>query len=231
MQAGKLETPAPKFWTTTYGAINPVEDDNLVAQSLGVMGGWAESEVDLLGGLLQEGATVVEVGSEYGAHALCLARIVGESGQVHVLEPDRMTHLQLCANVAINRVSNIHAHLAPRDGKRGIGLKALNLDALHLVKVNEEGAISALLADAKELIVEHKPYLYFRLSSPKQARDEVEAIKRLGYRCWSHVAYLDGAGEQGSGGARHFPGWAHLNVIAVPMEAGAEADFAHLREI
>lgn len=231
MQAGNAETAPPRFWTTPYGEINSVDDDNLVAQSLGAMRSWAESELDFLGGLLQEGATVVEVGSEYGAHALCLASIVGESGQVHVLEPDRMTHLQLCANVAINRVSNIHAHFTPKDGKRGVGLRALELDALHLVKVNEEGAISPILAEGKELILKHKPYLYFRLSSPKQSRDEVEAIKRLGYRCWSHVAYLDGVGEQGEKDVRHFPGWAHLNVIAAPMEAGAEADFAHLREI
>lgn len=231
MQAGKLETSPPRFWTTAYGVINTVDDDNLVTRSLGAMGEWAESEVDLLGGLLQEGATVVEIGSEYGAHALCLAQIVGDSGEVHVLESDRMVHLQLCANAAINRVPNIHAHLSPKDGKRGGGLKALDLEALHLLKVNTEGAMSALLADAKDLILEHKPYLYFRLGSPKQSRAEVDAVRGLGYRCWSHVAYLDGGDEKGSGGTKYFPGWAHLNVIAAPIEAGAEVDFSHLREI
>lgn len=228
---GGVVQAGPKFWKTTYGVMNAVSDDNVITSSLEQHGQWVESELDLLSGLLQEGATVVEVGSEYGAHALCLSRVVGDAGEVHVLESDRLVHLQLCANMALNGVRNVYAHL-PLKGKQAYpNIRNLDLAALHCVKVNATGTLVDFLADARELIRQHKPYVYFRLDSPVQAREEVAAIKALGYRCWSHIAYWQGMSGDAGNDASLFPGWAHQNVIAAPLESGVDADFAHLREI
>lgn len=221
----------PKFWKTAYGVMNAVSDENVITSSLARHGQWVESELDLLSGLLQEGATVVEIGSEYGAHALCFSRVVGATGEVHVLEADRLVHLQLCANIALNGIQNVHAHLPGRAKRTQPDIRNLDLAALHCVKVNAVGVLGDFLADAKDLIRQHKPYLYFRLGSPTQAREDVGAVKALGYRCWSHIAYLHGLSDPAGNDTASFPGWAHQNVIAAPLESGVEADFAHLREI
>jgi len=220
---------APKFWKTPYGVVNAVPDENVITESLARQGRWVESELDFLSELLPEGATVVEIGGEYGVHALCLSKVVGAAGEVHVLEQDRLLHLQMCANLALNGVVNVHAHLSPKGRRAYSNLRDLELPALHCVKVNPTGVLDGVLSDARELIRLRKPYLYFRLGSPQLARDEVKAVKALGYRCWSHIAYLQGAAA--SADASAFPGWAHQNVVAVPLESGMDADFAHLREI
>ncbi|QQP97037.1 hypothetical protein JHW38_02985 [Lysobacter enzymogenes] len=222
----------PKFWRTPYGVINAVPEDNVVTESLARHGRWVESELDFLGELLPEGATVVEVGGEYGAHALCLSRVVGATGEVHVLEQDRLLHLQTCANIALNGVVNVYAHL-PAKGRRAYSsLRDLDLTALHCIKVNPTGVLDGLLAEVKDLVRQHKPYLYFRLGSPHAAREEIRAVKALGYRCWSHIAYLHAAADPAAApDAVAFPGWAHQNVIAAPQESGLDADFSHLREI
>ncbi|MEH6420527.1 hypothetical protein [Pseudomonas sp. CGJS7] len=232
MQSTEATTPVvPKFWKTAYGVINAVADENVITESLGKHGRWVESELDFLSGLLPEGATVVEIGGEYGAHALCLSKVVGAEGEVHVLEQDRLLHLQICANVALNGVVNVHAH-QPVKGRRAYSnLRDLELTSLHCLKVNPTGVLESVLADAKELVRRCKPYLYFRLGSPQLAREEVGIVKALGYRCWSHIAYLQSGADAGATGAA-FPGWAHQNVIAAPSESvGMDTDFAHLREI
>ncbi|MDR2871511.1 MAG: hypothetical protein LBV45_03140 [Xanthomonadaceae bacterium] len=231
MQATNDSTHAtPKFWKTLYGMINIVPDENLITSSLENYGEWAENELDLLSELLQEGAVIVEMGSEYGVHALCLSHTVGDSGEIHVLEADRMIHLQLCANIAINGLNNVYPHLTS-NRKRELTLEDLDLNGFQLLKVNTPGKLLSILARDKECLNKHKPYIYFRLSSPQQARKEVEAIKALGYRCWSHIAYLYNPDNQADNPVDLFPGWAHQNIIAVPVELEMEADFEHLREI
>ncbi|MDR1076322.1 MAG: hypothetical protein LBL59_08535 [Xanthomonadaceae bacterium] len=220
----------PKFWKTLYGVINAVPDENAVTCSLENYGEWVENELDLLTELLQEGATVVEVGSEYGAHTLCLSQTVGSGGEVHVMESDRLVHLQLCANIALNSLNNVYAYLSS-NRKREMTVDELDLGAFQLLKVNTPGALVNVLTGGRELVQKHKPYIYFRLSSPQQAQKEVAALKALGYRCWSHMAYLYNPENQASNQTNYFPGWAHQNIIAAPLESGMGADFEHLREI
>lgn len=230
METGsKLSKVTPKFWNTRYGVINAVPDDNMVARSLDRYGEWAESELDLLSGVLQEGSTALQVGAEYGVHALWLAQTLGPEGEVHVFEPNRLGHLQLCANAALNGVVNIYGYVTGAEAKRDISVDALNLPGLQLIKVNPTGTLLSILGGASDTIRKLKPYLYFRVGSPELAVAEVAAVKKLGYRCWSHVAYLYNPANATGNASDMFAGWAHQNVIAAPIESGVEFD--DLREI
>ncbi|WP_158982777.1 hypothetical protein [Lysobacter panacisoli] len=163
----KLNKITPKFWNTRYGAINAVSDDNMIVHSLERYGEWAESELDLLSGVLQEGATVLQVGAEYGAHALWLSQTVGPEGEVHVFDADRMANLQLCANAALNGVANIYGYVTGAESKRDVIVDALSLEKLQLIKINPTGTLQSVLGGAGDSIRKHKPYLYFRVGSPE----------------------------------------------------------------
>jgi FkbM family methyltransferase len=237
----------PRLWNTRYGLATAIPADNPAARSLQLYGEWAEQEIDLLSGLIQDGQTVLEFGGEYGAHTLWLAQAVGSEGEVHVAEPTRLAFQLLCANVAINGLQNVYTHarwlgrgkghaalssLPGRVMQKNVGeenvrtgtVDELALESLHLVKMNVPGALIDLLAGAAETIRRHRPVIYARLSGIERAEEEVQALKDLGYRCWSHVPYLFNTDNHAKHAANVFPGCVSQNVIASPVEGRFELD-------
>ena len=233
----------PPFWSTRYGIATSVALDNAAARSLQAYGEWAEQETTLLSALLDEGQTVLEFGGDFAAHALWMSQVVGPLGQVHLAEPRRIRFQQACANVAINGLDNVFTHpvwlgrgkgqaslasLTPV-GRAGTDEKvriatvdSLRLDALHLLKINLSHALVDTLAGAGETIRTHRPLIYARLTGLDEAQSEVEAIKALGYRVWSHVPYLYNADNHSGSDVNIFPGVVQQNVIAAPADGHFE---------
>jgi FkbM family methyltransferase len=236
----------PRLWNTRYGLVTAVPAENPAARSLQLYGEWAEQEIDLLSGVIQEGQTVLEFGADYGAHTLWLAQAVGETGQVHVAEPARIPFQLLCANVAINGLPNVYTHARWLGGSKGQAplstltgrlmhrgedetarlttVDDLELEALHLIKMNVPGALLDLIAGAVETIRKHRPMIYARLTGIERAEEEVQAIKDLGYRCWSHAPYLFNRDNHAGHKGNIFPGCVSQNVIAAPVESRFEFD-------
>ena len=61
---------------------------------------------------VRPGWTVLEIGANMGAHTPSLAKMVGASGAVHAFEPQRILFQILCANVAINALTNVYTYHA-----------------------------------------------------------------------------------------------------------------------
>jgi FkbM family methyltransferase len=243
----KKSESSPRLWTTRYGMMTSIAPKNPVVRSLQRYGEWAEQELNLLSGLIQEGQSVLEFGGEYGAHTLWFAQAVGEEGAVHVAEPRRLPLQQLCANVAINQLTNVYTHSrwlgrsvaqvslsslpggVLQDGEQDEtvttdNVDGLELDSLHLLKINLPGSLIDLLLGAAETIRKHRPIIYYRLSGIEQVEAEVQAIKELGYRCWSHTPYLYNADNHAGESANIFPGCVQQNVIASPVESRFELE-------
>jgi FkbM family methyltransferase len=81
-------------------------------------GEYSELEWEVLDQLIQPGATVVEVGANIGCHTIPIARKVGPGGRVIAVEPQRIVHQYLSANVSLNMLDNVECHWA------GCGAKA-----------------------------------------------------------------------------------------------------------
>ena len=240
-------TPQPDtahpFWTTRYGIAAAVAGDSPVARSLQLYGEWAEHETTLLSGLIEEGQTVLEFGSDFAAHALWMSQVVGPRGEVHIAEPRRIRFQQACANVAINGLDNVFTHpvwlgrgkgsatldTLTRDGKPGAHeririatVDSLRLETLHLLKVNQPHALVDVLAGATDTLRTHRPLIYARLSGLDAAQLEVDALKALGYRAWSHVPYLFNHDNHAGVETNIFPGMVQQNVIAAPADSRFE---------
>ena len=91
-----------------YGLTLFNSNDMYVGKSLDQYGEYAEGEIDLFKELVKEGDTVYDIGANIGSHTLALARIVGEEGVVAAFEPQRQVYYALCANIALNNLSNVH---------------------------------------------------------------------------------------------------------------------------
>src|SRR5262252_6457145 len=82
-------------------------NDAFVGKSLMEYGEFSQGEVDLLQAVVKPGSTVLDVGANIGALTIPLARMVGPQGTVFAYEPQRMCYYLLCANVALNNLSNV----------------------------------------------------------------------------------------------------------------------------
>lgn len=239
-----------RMWNTRYGVMNAVASDCLTVRSLSQLGEWMEQELDLLSTFVEEGQTVVEFGADYGAHTLWLSRAVGAQGEVHTAEPRRLEFQQLCANLAINGLTNVHTMpvwlgrhssqarlmdllpnlgLSANERVRVTNVDSLGLEALHLLKVNQPGTLEGILGGADDTVRKHRPVIYLRLGTMEQSFSEIKAIRELGYRCWSHLPYVFNRENYSDQSDNIFPGHVFQNVIATPIEG--RLSFDHLHEI
>lgn len=91
-----------------YGQMVFNVNDTYIGRSLDVYGEYSEGEVELFRQILKPGSVVIEAGANMGAHTLALARLVTKSGVVIAFEPQRILFQTLCANLALNSVSNVY---------------------------------------------------------------------------------------------------------------------------
>ncbi|HTP96296.1 MAG TPA: FkbM family methyltransferase, partial [Burkholderiales bacterium] len=94
-------------------------NDQYVGRSLLEYGEFSEYETELFRQLLRPGDCVVEAGANIGAHTLFLAQAVGRAGTVHAFEPQRIVFQTLCANLALNELTNVRAYHAALGEARG----------------------------------------------------------------------------------------------------------------
>ena len=84
-------------------------DDTAIGKLLDTYGEFREPEVEILDELVSRGDFVVEVGANIGALTVPLAQFVGEKGHVIAFEPQHILFQNLCANLALNGLTNVRA--------------------------------------------------------------------------------------------------------------------------
>jgi FkbM family methyltransferase len=103
-----------------YGTMMYNIHDAYIGRSLDLYGEFSEGEADLFRRIVRPGMVVVEVGANIGAHTVLLAQLVGPSGRVWAFEPQRIVFQTLCANVALNSLTNVdcrHAAVGEEPGE------------------------------------------------------------------------------------------------------------------
>ena len=85
------------------------QNDMYIGRSFDEYGEFSEGEIAMFREIVSEGDVVVEAGGNIGAHTIALAKLAGESGQVFSFEPQRLVFQTLCANLALNSLSNVEA--------------------------------------------------------------------------------------------------------------------------
>lgn len=115
-----------------YGRMIVNRHDAFVGRSFLTYGEFSEGEVECFRSLLEPGMSVVEVGANYGAHTIPLARMVGRSGTMLAIEPQRLAYQALCGNIALNSLPQASAlHAAVGAASTHIVVPLLDPDAPH----------------------------------------------------------------------------------------------------
>jgi FkbM family methyltransferase len=97
-----------KTLTTRHGTMLAFPNDRFLTPCLEVYGEYSPAETRVLEQIAKPGMTVVEVGSNIGAHTLPLARAC-RPGLLYAFEPQRRVFQVLCANLALNDIDNVVA--------------------------------------------------------------------------------------------------------------------------
>ena len=96
--------------TTTNGVTFITKsNDFFVSKSIEVYGEWSFGEIELLTQILTKSDNIVEAGANIGAHTVFLAKDIVPDGKVFAFEPRRIIFQNLCGNLAVNGIENVHA--------------------------------------------------------------------------------------------------------------------------
>ncbi|HLQ46082.1 MAG TPA: FkbM family methyltransferase, partial [Planctomycetaceae bacterium] len=112
--------------------------DMYIGRSIELYGEFSEGEVDLFRQVLRPGNVVIEAGANIGAHTLPLAKLVGEPGQVYAFEPQRVVFQTLCANLALNGLTNVFARCEAVGDAPGV----ITVPKLDYARTNNFGGLS-----------------------------------------------------------------------------------------
>jgi len=99
------------------------QHDVFVGRSIQRYGDYSELELQFLLRGIRRGDVVVEIGANIGAHTVAFAERVGEAGRVLAFEPQRIIFQSLCANLALNSITNtfcFNCALSDREGELSV---------------------------------------------------------------------------------------------------------------
>ncbi len=104
---------------TRYGYMIYNKNDVYVGGCLKHYGEFSEGEIELFRQIIRPNHVVLDIGANVGAHTLLFSQIVGNQGVVLAFEPQRIVFQTLCANLALNGISNTYCYqiaLGPTSG-------------------------------------------------------------------------------------------------------------------
>lgn len=135
---------------------NPL--DRFIGRSFDQYGEFSTGETRLFSQLIKAGDTVIDVGANIGAHTLWMAQRVGPTGRVIAFEPQRSVFQMMCANMALNAVTNVDAYWAAAGSQPGhITVPRLdptiasNFGALSLGAADEGDSVQLMSIDGLNL--------------------------------------------------------------------------------
>ena len=220
------------------------DKDAYVGASFLTYGEFSEGEAELFRQLVKPGMTVADVGANIGAHTVLFASLVGPTGKVFAMEPQRHVFQMLAGNVALNNLDNVYCAQAGV-GRESRWILAGNLDQdqennfgglplgsiegdepieiaplqrhCHFVKIDVEGMELDVLKGAEKMIMECKPILYIENDREEKSAALIDAVYELGYTPYWHISALFNPNNFKGNQENIFGGQASINMLCVPQ--------------
>ncbi len=101
-----IDTGFNRLSKSKNGVLLYNKNDMYIGQSIEKYGEFSELEAKLFEQICKDKDIVFEVGANIGAHTVSLSKLV-KNGFVFAFEPQRMVFQNLCANIALNSLSNV----------------------------------------------------------------------------------------------------------------------------
>ncbi|HLH89400.1 MAG TPA: FkbM family methyltransferase [Xanthobacteraceae bacterium] len=237
-----------------HGPMMYLRRDWYVGRSLHEYGEFSEGEVEIFRSILRPGDIALDIGANLGAHTIPMARLVGPTGFVFAVEPQRVLFNILCGNIALNELVNIKAfpfalgrapgvtHIIPLDysasnnfggvslgGAQGDAVPVVTLDQVGLpkarfIKIDVEGMELDVLLGAKEVLARDRPILYVENDRPDKSEALMAQLIADGYRMWWHVPPLFNPDNFRRNADNVFGVIRSFNMLCVPHETQVQLE-------
>ena len=145
MNKNVINTGFNKVIKSRHGFLLYNKNDIYIGKSIEKYGEFTHLEAKLFEQICKEGDIVIEVGANIGAHTVYLSKLVGK-GVVIAFEPQRLVFQNLCANLAINSISNVFAYqeAVSHENETTVNKQKLDnflnkINRLKLLKIDVEG--------------------------------------------------------------------------------------------
>lgn len=122
--------------------------DRYIGRALEVYGEFSYAEAIVFDQIVRRGDTVLDIGANMGAHTLHLSRGVGLQGRVLAFEPQRGVFQLMCANMALNIVTNVEPHWAAVGSRSG----QIIVPRLDITSTNNFGALRLGQAEKGDVV-------------------------------------------------------------------------------
>ena len=122
--------------------------DQYIGQSLDRYGEFSRGESLVFEQIVRPGDTVLDLGANLGAHTVHISRMVGVNGRVLAFEPQLPIFQIMCANLAINGLTNVEAYWAAISSRSG----SITVPRLDLSMTNNFGALRLGSANQGDIV-------------------------------------------------------------------------------
>jgi FkbM family methyltransferase len=223
-------------------------NDIWIGRSLTQYGEFSQGEVELFQELIKPGMLVIDIGANIGTHTVPFAKLVGHKGLVFAYEPQRIVYYCLCANVALNNLTNVHClrqavgnaegsiDVPELDFRKpnnfgglelgkvsGTPVKLTKLDNLKLprldfIKIDVEGMELDVIKGAESLISKYRPLIYMEVDRPDSVETLTEMMQSLDYETYSHKPPLFNPDNYIGNEQNVFGNIVSINMLCHPKE-------------
>jgi FkbM family methyltransferase len=90
-----------------HGLVLYNPNDLYIGKAIENYGEYSEHEVKIFKEIIKPDDWILDIGANIGTHTLAISRIA-DKGVVMAYEPQRMLFYNLCANIALNSISNVY---------------------------------------------------------------------------------------------------------------------------
>ncbi|MEO8557477.1 MAG: FkbM family methyltransferase [Rhodospirillales bacterium] len=232
-------------------------NDEFIGRSYEAYGEMNENEVRLQCSLVAPGDVVLDIGANIGVNVIPLAKRVGAQGKIIAFEPQRIVHQMLCANLALNGLTNVVAHWAAVGAQAGticvppidynalgnfggialrdkqgeavpiVTVDQLALDRCRLIKIDVEGMELEVLQGAGQTIDRLRPLLYFENNLEEKSPPLVANLLARGYRLYWHLLPLFNSQNFRGEPTELWPNIESVNVLGLPPGNAAKTMWFH----
>jgi FkbM family methyltransferase len=232
---------SPNIKNTPYGLMlyNPL--DKWIGESLLHYGEYSPVETRHLLALINEKSVVIDVGANIGCLTLALAR---KAKAVLAFEPQRLVFQMLCANLALNGITNVHTAPMALGAQPGVAqmnhkdqncggaslvehgveteevqvstIDSMTLPACDLIKIDVEGFEQQVLEGARQTLRRLRPILYVEADRNDKAADLIGTIKGMGYLPFWDITPLSWAKNFDKNPVDIFHNKVNINLLCLP---------------
>ena len=195
-------------------------------------GQYSEAEVRVIRTFVKPGDTALDIGANIGDLTLPMARCAGETGRVHAFESHIENYHLLCANLALNGITNVralNAFVATSDrvnpagpwgeygyvsstwGTSFLAIDALELTSCSFIKIDVDGAELDVLRSAAATVARLLPVIYCENEDRQKSPALLEYLMSVGYDLYWHQSAIFEADNFFGNPVNH---WAPQNIVS-----------------